>query len=87
VSVHGPPGPFDPLRLLNFTINADLDPAFSSKADPDPVSKKNLDPCGSGSTLDSVIDFKAQTDSVTKMLESSLNPWFLKKKNINRNKN
>ncbi len=30
--------PFEPLKLLNFHTNADPDPDFPSKADPDPAS-------------------------------------------------
>jgi hypothetical protein len=35
------------LKLLNFDLNADPDPAFHS--DVDPASKNNADLCGSGS--------------------------------------
>ncbi len=38
--------PFEPLQLLNFEFNADLnlDQAFHSNADPDPASKNNAVP-------------------------------------------
>ncbi len=40
MSVLGPPVlDFDPLKLLNFDLNANKDPAFHSNADPDPASK------------------------------------------------
>jgi hypothetical protein len=44
----------DPLKLLNFDCNADMDPAFYSNVDPDldPASKYNADldpqPCLKG---------------------------------------
>jgi hypothetical protein len=39
VSIHGPPRLYiEPLKLLNFDFDAD----------PDPASKNNADPCGSG---------------------------------------
>jgi hypothetical protein len=44
VSVHGPLLLcFEPLKLLNFYLNADMDsdPASHSDADPDPATKKN----------------------------------------------
>jgi hypothetical protein len=34
----------EPLKLLNFYFNADLDPAFRCNADPDPIFKNNADP-------------------------------------------
>jgi hypothetical protein len=42
----------EPLKLLNFDFNAnpDLVAALNSNADPDPASKNNADPWGSGST-------------------------------------
>jgi hypothetical protein len=53
VSVYGPAFLyFEPLKLLNFDLNADPDLAFHSDADPDPesASKNDADSCGSGST-------------------------------------
>ncbi len=56
MSVYGRPRSsrldFVPLKLLNFDLNADPDPAFHSNGDPnpDPASKNNADPNGSGST-------------------------------------
>ncbi len=40
-----------PLKLLNLTLMRIRDPAFHSNANPnpDPASKNNADPCGSGS--------------------------------------
>ncbi len=51
MSVHGPPRLyFKPLKLLIFDFNADPNPAFHSNADPypDPASKNNANPCGTG---------------------------------------
>ncbi len=47
MSVLGPPRlHFEPLKLLNFDVNADPDPALPFNADPDPSPKING---GSGS--------------------------------------
>ncbi len=35
---------FKSLKLLNFDLNADPDPALHSNADPDPASENNADP-------------------------------------------
>jgi hypothetical protein len=42
---------FQPLKLLNFDVNAYPYQPFHSTADPDPASKNNEDPCGSGSAI------------------------------------
>jgi hypothetical protein len=50
ISVHGPPRlHFESLKLQKIDLNAEPDPAFRSIADPDPASKNNAYPCGSGS--------------------------------------
>ncbi len=42
VSVHSLPRLyFEPLKLMNFDFNADLDQAFHSNADPDPAGIRN----------------------------------------------
>ncbi len=63
-AVFKPPSPhcelpwlhFEPLNLLNFDLNLDLDPAFRPNADPDPASKINADP-------DSAFKMNAEPDS------------------------
>ncbi len=35
---------FEPIKLLNFDVNADPDPALHSNSDSDPDSKINADP-------------------------------------------
>ncbi len=49
---------FEPLKLLNFDLNADPDPAFPSNADsyPDAASKINADLRGSGSATLLAVD-------------------------------
>jgi hypothetical protein len=47
VSLPSPPWfQFEPLKLLNFELNADpnLDPIFYSDVDPDPASQNKADP-------------------------------------------
>ncbi len=49
MSVDSPPWlHFEPLKLLNFELSADPDPAFHSNADLDSTLKNNAYPCGSG---------------------------------------
>ncbi len=50
ICIHDPPRlRFEPLKLLNFYFNSDLDPAFLCNTNPDAASNINADPCGSGS--------------------------------------
>ncbi len=45
MSGHGPPRLyFEPLKLLNFDINADPDPAIHCNVDPDPAFNSNAEP-------------------------------------------
>jgi hypothetical protein len=62
VSVHGPPQLyFEPLNLLNFDINADMDLAFYTDANPDPAEKKkNSDPSGSATLIFRYIYFSVE---------------------------
>ncbi len=72
VRVHGPPRLHtEPLKLLNFDINAN--PAFHSNADPDPASQNIADPDPASQIIRTHADPDAQP-AVDKTLRICIRP-------------